>query len=364
MAATQHVLRLKRTDAKSEHLLVNVTRDGSNLLDLKLIATDQDHIYHGSVKESGVKSLQATNFTGDLEQWKTTLSFALLRSPPDGPRPDFLQGVETVSSISGTTATITLRKNIDGITQRLGTVKLNQDDEKEEIHVFDWVDNAVASADDLRAQLERLQESAASQQEQLSKLTKDLDDLVKAKKEHEDDMLTKFAALLNSKKLKIRDQQRLLNGAQIDASAAEEVGKARRSGGGTCRRAGTSRAGKRKANGSVEPVEERDDEKDDGDMNDEDDAQTVATEDGDEENERIRQQTPETDEATEDEEVESSRPDQTNHAANSSQKQGGKPIETMDVDTSLPQRSKGGLPQQQPAAANTEDDDDETDDEL
>lgn len=360
MAKSQHVLRLKRTDAKTEHLLVNVTSAGPRPLDLKLIATDQDHIYHGSLKESGVKSLQATNFHGNLEEWKTTLSFALLQSSPDGPRPAFLEGVETVSSISGTIATITLRKNIDGITQRLGTIKLDEDDEREEIQVFEWVDHAVASADELRAQMEGLQSSAAFQQERIAKLSKDLDDLMKAKKEHEDDMLSKFAALLNTKKLKIRDQQRLLTGAQIDADTAKEVAKARDSSRRTSRRPEASRAGKRKANGSREPAEELGDD----DKNDEGD---VQTEDGEEGSERLRQETPDTDAATDDE-ADAIQPDQSDDEAVVSQRSGGKAVETMDVDedesVSLPQRRKGPEPTPQPPATNVEEDDDETDDEL
>lgn len=355
MAKSQHVLRLKRTDAKSEHLLVNVTSAGTRPLDLKLIATDQNHIYHGSLEESGLKSLQATNFHGNLEEWKTTLSFALLQSLPVGPRPDFLEGVETVSSISGTVATITLRKNIDGITQRLGTIKLYEDDEKEEIQVFEWVDHAVASADELRTQMEVLQVSAASQKEQIAKLSKDLDDLMKAKKEHEDDMLSKFAALLNTKKLKIRDQQRLLTGARIDADTAEAVAKARISTDRTSRRPGASRAGKRKANGSRDPFEELSD----GDGNDESD---VQIEDGEEGSERLRQDTPETaDEATEDE-ADEAQPDQFSDV------DGGKAVETMDVDEDgsvlLPQRRQGQVPTPQRPTTNLEEDDDETDDEL
>lgn len=360
MAKSQHVLRLKRTDAKTEHLLVNVTSAGPEPLDLKLIATDQDHIYHGSFKESDVKSLQATNFHGNLEEWKTILSFALLQSSPDGARPHFLQGVETVSSISGTIATITLRKNIDGITQRLGTIKLDEDDEKEEIQVFEWVDNAVASADELRAQMEVLQVSATSQQERIAKLSKDLDDLMKVKREHEDDMLSKFAALLNAKKLKIRDQQRLLTGARIDADTAEDIARARDSSGMTSRRPGASRAGKRKANGWRESVEELGD----GDSNDQGD---VQTEDGEEGSERLRQDTLETDEATEDE-VDDVQPDQSDDEAVVSQRNVGKAVETMAVDedgsVSLPQRRKGREPTPQPPATDTEGDDDETDDEL
>jgi hypothetical protein len=41
--------------------------------------------------------------------------------------------------------------------------------------------------------------------------------LIRAKEEHEDALLHKFAELLNAKKLKIRDQQRLLATAKVDA---------------------------------------------------------------------------------------------------------------------------------------------------
>lgn len=370
----QHVLRVKRTDHKSEHLLVNITSKGPSDLDLKLIATDQSHIYHGSFKESTVKSLQATNFKGDLEEWKTTLCFALLHRSPDDPQPDFLQGVEIVSSISGTTATITLRKNIDGITQRLGTIALNQDDEKEEIQVFDWVDSAVATSDDLRSQLWTLQESAKSQQDEIAKLSKDLDELVKVKKEHESEMLSKFAALLNAKKLKIRDQQRLLSGARIDADAAEEVAKARASSSKAPRRAGASRTGKRKANGSRKPVGEDVDGDDD-----DDDAQTEASKNEEDDKERIRQDTPETQDgnATDDDSNDTSGMNKINSAPQTSQRRSTRHTNTqpltMEVDevgsSSLPQRSKkkevAREPTPQPSTANTaNDDDDETDDEL
>lgn len=361
MAQTQQVLRLKRTDLKSEHLLVNVTRQGPSDLDLKLIATDQKNLYHASLKEASVKKLQAPNFTGDLEQLKTTLSFALLHRSPGGARPDFLQGVETVSSISGTTATITFRKNIDGITQRLGTIEFKQNDEPE-IDVFDWVDCAVATSDDLRAQLESLQESASSQQDQIAKLTKDLDDLVKAKKKHEDEMLSKFAALLNAKKLKIRDQQRLLNGAHVDANAAEEVSNARTTSSKPSRRAaGASRAGKRKVNAARELVEE--------DV-DENDAQTEATDNGEEGKERLRQETPETEDgdATDDESNGIGDAAEDSHMIT---RKSNAPMETMDVDgggsTSLARRGKDreeARNPNRPPISNAADDDDETDDEL
>jgi hypothetical protein len=88
-------------------------------------------------------------------------------------------------------------------------------------------------------------------------LTTQLDDLVKAKKSHQDEMLRKFAALLNTKKLKIRDQQRLLAHAKVDPGTADQVQQARSGTDG--RKPDLSRSSKRKADtSSHEP--ETDDE--------------------------------------------------------------------------------------------------------
>ena len=263
MAVT--ILRLPRTDRPSQHLLVQVSQSGNKSLDLKLIGTEHEHLYHAEFKESSVKSLQATSFSGDLIEWKATLKYALLRDRPDEQIPEYLQGLETVAAISGKSLTITIRKNIGGITQRLGDIKLQQDDEKEEVAAFEWVDAAVATADDLRTHLETLQTSVDDQRQQVQSLSKQLDDLVKAKKDHEDELLSKFTALLNAKKLKIRDQQRLFAGARIDPATAEEAGETRASG-GSSRESGRSRGGKRKAGIDDEPEDEdmNGDEGDDG----------------------------------------------------------------------------------------------------
>ncbi|KAK4550467.1 hypothetical protein LTR36_000046 [Oleoguttula mirabilis] len=249
--AKDHVLRLRRTDVKGEHLLVNVSQPGSRPLDLKLVASEGEHVYPAKIKESNVKSLQASNYSGNLDDWKAILKYALLQERTEGTTSDAFDGLETVAAIDGTTFTITLRKNVSGITQRLGSIKLEQDDD-EEISLFDWAGTAVEAADDLRAQLETLQLSVVSQQEQVATLNRQLDDLVKAKKDHEDELLKKFAALLNEKKLKIRDQQRLLAGAKVNSEAGETVGDAR-NGGSRGKTAGSSRRGKRKANGVAEP---------------------------------------------------------------------------------------------------------------
>jgi len=87
-----------------------------------------------------------------------------------------------------------------------------------------------------------------------------LDDLAAAKAAHEQALLAKFAALVNAKKLKIRDLQRVLATATVDERRAEEVGAARGGAGAKTRRKGAgARRGKRKASEA-----EQEDESSDG----------------------------------------------------------------------------------------------------
>ena len=167
-----------------------------------------------------------------------------------------------MAAIDGSTLTITLRKNISGITQRLGTIVLKQDD-AQSIELFDWAGTAVAATTALESEVASLSANYRDQHDALAKLNRQLEDLIKAKEEHENELLEKFMELLNAKKLKIRDQQRLLTGAKVDPSTgkpgsrpttcntnllsclAEHVRDSRRSNGP--RKATSTRPGKRKA---------------------------------------------------------------------------------------------------------------------
>ena len=249
--ADTRILRIRRTDNTSGHLLLNVHRPiGAKPLDLKLVATEHEHLYHGAVKTAGVNSLQASTYRGDISEWSDILSVVLLQRQPDHAateiaRGEAFVGLETVAAISGQQCTITIRKNIGGITQRLGSIKLNQDDQREEISAFDWVESAVAASDDLRSQLDGLQLSMRAQQDQVAKLSRQLESLVQAKKDHEEQLLLKFAALLNTKKLKIRDQQRELMTRRVNAESGTSISH----------KASAFARGKRKAVGST-PEEE------------------------------------------------------------------------------------------------------------
>jgi hypothetical protein len=93
--------------------------------------------------------------------------------------------------------------------------------------------------------------------EQIARLQESLEELVKLKSENEAQLLEKFSLLLNEKKLKIRDQQRLLLTSKVDPTKLEEVEQSRL----TIRAhpAGPSRKGKRKAGENTEDSDEESD---------------------------------------------------------------------------------------------------------
>lgn len=130
-------------------------------------------------------------------------------------------------------------------------------DEDEDIQLYDWTGFAVSRADGLAHQLATFQSTVAEHQKTIDDLTAQLDDLVKAKKSHQDEMLRKFAALLNTKKLKIRDQQRLLAHSNVDPTTADHVQQVRS--GTSSRKPDLSRSSKRKADANIQESETDDD---------------------------------------------------------------------------------------------------------
>lgn len=358
--ATQ-ILRIRRTDGQNDYVLLNVSQSGQKPLDLKLIGTEHAQLFHASLKESSVNNLQSSHFTGNLDAWKALLRYVLLHERPKASNAEAFQGLELVAAISGNKLTITIRKNVGGITQRLGSIRLDEDTEREEVNGFEWADTAVANSDALRSELETLQASVSSQKDDVARLTQQLDDLVKAKKEHEDQLLQKFASLLNAKKLKIRDQQRLLHGAQIDPSAAEEVSSLRQD---TGRRPALSRRGKRRADDALAEPEAEDEEEE---------------EDADEAAAPQEETPPPSDQETEDEDNFDEAPAARASTQRKSPVVKQKEPSSMDVDEpgELPPRrelpfsrsARQTATQQQPQASASnqtaaDEDDDETDDEL
>ncbi|KAI9873808.1 MAG: hypothetical protein M1830_010587 [Pleopsidium flavum] len=242
---TDLILRLSRSDSLGDYVLVHVSTNGASPLDLKLIATEGEAPYVGSVKQASTIQIQTKNYQGSDEEWNNMLSWIFLRRRLEGRNAEALLGLETVASIAGTKLTITLRKNIGGITQRLGIITLEQD-ESQAVELFEWAGKAVEASTTLETEVASLSARYRTQQETLAQLNHQLENLIRAKAEHEDVLLEKFMELINAKKLKIRDQQRLLAGAKVEPDKAGRVRDAR--GSTKSREPAASRSGKRKKN--------------------------------------------------------------------------------------------------------------------
>lgn len=74
----------------------------------------------------------------------------------------------------------------------------------------------LSRADILEQQIFTLKSQLETAERSIKDLKSSLDDLVQSKKDHEDLLVANFAQILNAKKLKIRNQQRLLAAANID----------------------------------------------------------------------------------------------------------------------------------------------------
>lgn len=113
------------------------------------------------------------------------------------------------AAMSGEQLAIIFRRNISGIMQRLGEIPFIKN-ELQEIDSVYWALTAALRCDDVEREKEELQQKYEEQRRTIQALEQQLEELIVAKEQHETAMLEKFRDILNAKKLKIRDQQRLL----------------------------------------------------------------------------------------------------------------------------------------------------------
>jgi hypothetical protein len=173
---------------------------------------------------------------------------------------------------------------VNPLQQRLGAFYLSYD-EDQEIELFEWCGIAVQSTSISANELASFKSKFREQQETITKLNAQLEELIAAKTNHETELLEKFCDLLNEKKAKIRDQQRLLATAKIDPKKLAAVQASRK--GSKKAPAGPSRTGKRKADNGQQMDEDEDDgfEKMDVDVDqvpNDSDQQEIETPDEDE----------------------------------------------------------------------------------
>ena len=233
---SEHILRVPRSDSEGDFVLVKVSTNGSLPLDLKLLATEGTNPYiclskiytnlftqqlsnqQSIVKHTRISKLRAKHSPLQDSLWETVLLSTLLQRRTHGnpSETEALDKLELIAMITGDQVVLIFRKNISGITQRLGEITLKKDEDVE-IDPTAWAGSAVARANNLEQEIQDLNTKYDKHSQIIQKLNEQLEDLIQAKKEHETALLEKFRELLNSKKLKIRDQQRLLAGAKVDA---------------------------------------------------------------------------------------------------------------------------------------------------
>jgi DNA double-strand break repair and V(D)J recombination protein XRCC4 len=137
------------------------------------------------------------------------------------------QNLEVACSISGkdpkASLSISIRTRVEDITQRLGSLELPQTPDTDGVDLFGWASQAIDRRDELEDDLIRGKSDAAASGIRITSLQAQLDDLVKAKTEHEDELLGRFAVLLNEKKLRLRELKRLMSTAKVDKKALERL---------------------------------------------------------------------------------------------------------------------------------------------
>lgn len=138
----------------------------------------------------------------------------------------------------------------------MGTLTLSRDKSQEDnVQLYDWCGQVSQNQNALKDELSNLGSRFEDQQKTVASLTKQLEDLLSAKKEHETLILEKTALLLNKKKLKIRDQQRLLSTATVDQEKLARVRATRASGG----KKAPGKSAKNKRKGSTPDEDEESD---------------------------------------------------------------------------------------------------------
>ncbi|KAG4285577.1 hypothetical protein FPRO06_06837 [Fusarium proliferatum] len=259
MASQARVLKFPRSDDKSSFVLLQVTLKGSKQLDLKLVGTEGEEPYVASLKHDKVVSLRVKNCPASESEWQQILEDLFHQVPlPD------IQATATVQSEKS--ISITIRKDIQGITQRLGSITLDHDPD-EAIELFDWCGASVEASASSKQTAAILSAKSSESEAVVAQLQLQLEELIKAKEEDETALLRKFRDLLNEKKLRIREQQQVLNtlstnpsmAGQSQRSQAVEASVQQPKPKKPIRQAGKSRASKRKAPASRR-LEESDDD--------------------------------------------------------------------------------------------------------
>lgn len=180
-----------------------------------------------AVRHRSLKKLRAQSYDGSDKEWIDVLSCVFHTKTPSELGAAQKDNLDVTCSVSGKdpngALSISFRNKVEDITQQLGKIELPQTDDTDDIDLFGWTEQAVGKRGDLEGDVTRLQENVKARDRIVATLQKQIDELVVAKAEHEQQLLSKFSTLLNEKKLKIRNMQRILSTAQTDQKKLKEM---------------------------------------------------------------------------------------------------------------------------------------------
>ncbi|KAI1330636.1 hypothetical protein F5Y16DRAFT_396128 [Xylariaceae sp. FL0255] len=283
----EKVLGFPISGKNDETFLLEVKSNGSRPLDLKLIGSESSAVFLLKLRHKKINEYKASSGNCADEEWEQILisTFVDLKPVVD-------LEIKAEVSADNTSVALSFRKNIHGITQRLGSIQLGDADV--EISPFDWCVSALASRRQVADELATANAKIVDLKDAVAKLKAQLDDFITSKEEDENLMLEKFRDLLNEKKVKIRQQQRLLAAAKVDPEKVAKLG-GHNDGTQSKRSAGSSRPGKRKVQVKEEDEDDEDEDviavdKMDVDQEDDDDNATTSGSDQAKETEEEEQQ--------------------------------------------------------------------------
>ncbi|KAK6845627.1 hypothetical protein PG995_015737 [Apiospora arundinis] len=221
------ILRLPCGDAESGNFVLEAKSNGSKPLDLLIRGTDGASAFETKTRHNRIKEFKAANAPCSEAEWEQIL-LAILVDPQGATR---AQDIEIkVELRSDEEVTLHFRKNIQGIAQRLGTIKLKDFEETDDnpgISPFDWCVSVLEDHEKVVQELGTAKEKASELEQSVEELKGQLEDLLKAKDADEGVLLEKFRDLLNEKKLKIRQQQKLIESADVDPEKLQNHEKSR-----------------------------------------------------------------------------------------------------------------------------------------
>ncbi|PHH65180.1 hypothetical protein CDD81_3311 [Ophiocordyceps australis] len=201
MASTR-IIKFPVSDQEAESVIVQIKSHGRRSLDLRLVATEKHAPYVCILKHNDVASLRVKNCPVSLQEWEHVLEAVL--------GDERLDGIHATATVQPKALlSLTVRKQVQGVTQRLGVIEFACDP-KERIQLYEWCDTALDALAESKAEAQASAARARELEAAVSDLQMQLSELVEAKQQDETALLCKVQDLLNEKKVKIREQQKII----------------------------------------------------------------------------------------------------------------------------------------------------------